>query len=115
MRLVLICRLRDHARSFFELFFMSSTSSQITSRVAASLLGGYAFTWGFVVLGIVLLLLAGMSYHEAETLAYLLAFLVFLTVFCWAFAAKRIAHVWSVLAGGGAVMTGAAWLLRNLL
>lgn len=94
---------------------MSSTSLQVTSRIAASLLGGYAFTWGFVVLGIVLLLLAGMSYHEAETLAYLLAFLVFLTVFCWAFAAARVARVWGVLAGGGAAMTGAAWLLRTIL
>ncbi len=87
----------------------------ITSRVAASLIGGYAFTWGFVVLGVVLLLLGGMTYHEAETLAYLLAFLVFLTVFCWAFAAARVAHVWGLLVGGGAAMTGTAWLLCNLL
>jgi hypothetical protein len=95
---------------------MSSTAYQITSRVTASLLGGYAFTWGFVVLGVALLLQAGMSYHEAETLAYLLAFLVFLTAFCWAFVERKVARVWCVLAGGGAAMTGAAWLLtRGLL
>jgi hypothetical protein len=94
---------------------MSLSAVQITSRVAASLLGGYAFTWGFTVLGIVLLLLAGLSYHEAQTLAYLLAFLVFLAVFCWAFAAARVLRIWVVLAGGGAAMTGAAWLLTRLL
>lgn len=93
---------------------MSSKTIQITSRIAASLFGGYAFTWGFTVLGIALLLLAGMSYHEAQTLAYLLAFLVFLTAFCWAFAARRVSRVWGVLAGGGAVMTGAAWLLTRV-
>jgi hypothetical protein len=94
---------------------MSSTALQIISRITAGLLGGYAFTWGFVVLGIALLLVAGMSYHEAEMLTYLLAFLVFLTVFCWAFAARRVICVWSVLAGGGAAMTGAAWLLTRAL
>lgn len=92
---------------------MSSSAVQITSRVAASLLGGYAFTWGFAVLGIALLLQVGMSYHEAETLVFLLAFLVFLTVFCWAFAARQVGRVWGVLAGGGALMTGAAWLLAR--
>lgn len=94
---------------------MSSTASQVTSRVAASLLGGYAFTWGFVVLGIALLLQIGMTFHEAETLVYLLAFLVFLTAFCWAFAERRLVRVWGVLAGGGALMTGAAWLLTRAL
>ena len=37
----------------------------------------------------------------------LLAFLVFLVCFCWAFAAASVARVWIVLAGGGALMTGA--------
>ncbi len=90
---------------------MTAASLAITSRVAASLLGGYAFTWGFTVLGIALLVLAGMTYHEAQTLIYLLAFLLFLVVFCWAFAAARVWKVWAVLAGGGVAMTGAAWLL----
>lgn len=94
---------------------MTHSPLSITSRVAASLLGGYAFVWGFTVLGIALLVLAGMHYHEAQTLVYLLGFLLFLTVFCWAFAAARVWKVWVVLAGGGAVMTGAAWLLTPAL
>ena len=94
---------------------MAVTALSITSRVAASLLGGYAFVWGFTVLGIALLVLAGMSYHEAQTLAYLLAFLLFLGVLCWAFAAAKVWKVWAVLAGGGVAMTGAAWLLMPAL
>jgi hypothetical protein len=89
------------------------TPSAVVSRVGASLLGGYAFVWGFTTFGIVLLMLAGMEYGEAQTLAYLLAFLVFLAVFCWTYAAASVARVWLVLAGGGAVMTGAAWALAR--
>lgn len=85
----------------------------IFTRIAASLLGGYAFCWGFVTLGTALLLAAGVRYKDALTAAYLLAFLVFLGVFLWAFAAASLARVWAVLAGGGALMTGAAWMLTR--
>jgi hypothetical protein len=94
---------------------MTASARSITSRVAASLVGGYVFTWGFAVCGIALLVLAGMSYHEAQTLIFILAFIVFLVVFCWAFAAARVARVWVVLAGGGAAMTLAAWMLTRAL
>ena len=93
----------------------SLTPFAIASRIAASLLGGYAFVWGFVTLGITLLMLTGMDYEEAQTLAYLLAFLVFLFCFCWAYVAAGLGRVWAVLAGGGAAMTGAAWLLARSL
>jgi hypothetical protein len=89
------------------------TRSHVTSRIAASLLGGYAFVWGFTVLVIALAVAAGMPYGEAQTLAYLLAFLVFLTTFCWAFAARSLARVWAVLAGGGIAMTAIAWLMTR--
>ena len=87
----------------------------IVSRIAASLLGGWVFTWGFASLGIVLLVAAGMSYREAQTLLFLLAFLVFLALFCWSFAAASLARVWLVLGGGGASMTAAAWALSRTL
>lgn len=92
---------------------MIHTRLHLASRVAASLLGGYVFVWGSVVLSIALLLAAGLPYGEAQTLAYLFAFLVFLACFCWAYAAASLARVWSVLLGGGAAMTGAAWLLSR--
>ena len=84
---------------------------QLASRIGASLLGGYAFVWGFVTLGIALLLAAGMPYDEARTLCFLLAFLVFAACFCWAYVPASVARVWAVLAGGGALMTALAWLL----
>jgi hypothetical protein len=94
---------------------MSHSAAEVVSRIAASTVGGYVFTWGFTVLSMALLIAAGISYHLAQTLIYLLAFLVFLVVFCWAFAAARLSKVWGVLAGGGAAMTGAAWLLTRTL
>ncbi|QPF73252.1 iron uptake protein [Roseateles sp. DAIF2] len=92
---------------------LAPTRLQIVSRVAASLLGGWAFVWGFVTLGVALLLTAGMPFGDARTLVYLLAFLVFLVAFLWAFAAASLARVWAVLAGGGVLMTGLAWLLSQ--
>jgi hypothetical protein len=91
------------------------TRLHIASRVAASLLGGYAFVWGFATFGISLGVAAGLAYDEARTLIHLLAFLVFLAAFCWAFAAASLPRVWAVLAGGGAAMTGAAWALSRSL
>lgn len=97
---------------------MSSSSisaSHVAGRIASSVLGGYVFVWGFTMLGISLGVWAGMPYDEARTLLYLIAFLVFLVVFCWAFAAASLARVWAVLAGGGAVMAGVAWLMVRAL
>jgi hypothetical protein len=46
---------------------------------------------------------------------HILGFIVFLVAFLWAFAARSVARVWLVLAGGGALMAGAAWLLQRAL
>lgn len=85
----------------------------IVSRTAAAVLGGYAFVWGFTTLAIVAGMALGASYRNAQTTAYLLAFLVFLTVLLWAFASRSLVRVWMCLAGGGALMTGFAWLLAR--
>lgn len=85
----------------------------ITSRIGASLLGGYIFVWGFVSLVIAWSLTTGTGYEEAEHLAYLLAFLVYLAAFLWAFASASLIRVWLVLLGGGAAMTAAAWFLTR--
>lgn len=94
---------------------MPLTVPRVASRVLASLLGGWLFVWGFVSLGITGLVALHMPYDEAYKLAMLLAFMVFLVVFCWAIAAASLIRVWVVLAGGGAVMTATAWWLRNAL
>lgn len=93
----------------------SHTSWHIASRVAASVLGGYAFTWGFVAVGAMLLFAAGMPFEEATSLVMMLGFVVYLIVFCWACAAARLTRVWWCLAGGGAAMTLAGWLLSSAL
>ena len=87
----------------------------VISRIAASLLGGWAFVWGFVTLAIAGQVALGQPYGEAHTASMLLAFLVFLVVFCWSFAARSLARVWAVLAGGAALMTGIAWLVQSSL
>jgi hypothetical protein len=87
----------------------------LVSRVFASLLGSYGFVWGFVTLVSVLGTAAGMPFGEARTLAYLLAFLVFLVCFCWAFTARSVARVWLVFVGGAVVMTALGWLGSNAL
>lgn len=87
--------------------------TQVFSRTAAGLLGSYAFVWGLAALATALGVAAGMPYTEARTLAFLVAFLAFLACFCWAFVAPRVARVWTVLGGGGALMTGAALLLAR--
>lgn len=87
----------------------------IAARVAAALVGGYAFVWGFTTLGIAALVAAGVDFDEARTLVYLLAFLVFLAAFCWAHAVRSVGAAWAVLGGGGLAMTAAAWLLVRAL
>jgi hypothetical protein len=87
----------------------------IASRIAASLLGGWSFVWGFVTLSIAAQVALGQPYNEAHTASMLLAFLVFLVVFCWAYAATSLARVWAVLVGGALLMTGAGWLLQSFL
>ena len=89
--------------------------AHIASRVAASLLGGWAFVWGFATFAIAGQVALGQPFNEARTATMLLAFIVFLVVFCWSFAAASLARVWAVLAGGALLMTAAAWLLQSSL
>lgn len=87
----------------------------VAARIGAALLGGYAFTWAFTALGIAVLMALGGDFHEAETALMLLAFLVFLPLFLWAFAAASLARVWTVLGGGALLMTAVAWGLQRVL
>ena len=88
---------------------------QLLARIAAAVLGGYGFCWGFIALGMASMYAAGMPFHDAEHLASILGLLLFLAVFCWAFIARKLMRVWLVLAGGGALMAGAAQLLQGSL
>lgn len=83
--------------------------------MAAAIVGGYAFAWGFTALGVAGLVALGTAYHEAEAAAHMLAFLLFLAVFLWAFAAAGLGRVWLVLGGGALLMTAAAEILQRSL
>jgi len=91
------------------------THLAILHRLVAALLGGYAFSWGFTALGVSGLVALGVDFHEAETALLLLAFLVFLSLFLWAFAAASITRIWAVLGGGALFMSAAALGLQHLL
>lgn len=94
---------------------VTQNSLHIASRVCAGALGGYAFTWGFIALGAMGLFALGMELDEASSLVSMLGFVLFLVMFCWAFISPNLVKVWGVLAGGGAVMTLAGWLLSRTL
>lgn len=93
----------------------SGSRISVPLRVAAALLGGYAFCWGFMALGLSGLYALGLSFHDAERLSAMLGLLLYLVVFLWAFAARSQSHAWALLAGGGALMAGAASLLQSRL
>ena len=94
---------------------LTTTRFHIANRTAAAVFGGYAFTWGVIALATAGLFAAGMEFHDAEHLAYLVGLLVFLVVFLSTFAATSVARTWLILAGGGALMAAAASLLQQQL
>lgn len=93
----------------------STSRLAIASRIAAAVLGGYAFCWGFVALAVAGLYALGMAFHDAEHLGAILAFLLYLGAFCWAFVTPRPWRAWAVLVGGGGAMAAAASLLQYLI
>jgi hypothetical protein len=90
-----------------------NSRGSVVARIAGAVLGSYAFMWGFTTLTIAVALVLSFPYDDAQTFAYLLAFLVYLGAFLWAFSTRGVLRIWLVLAGGGAVMTLAAWLLTR--
>ena len=90
-------------------------AGQALSRCVLCLVASFAFTWGFVALGVAGASGLGADYHQAETAMMLLALPVFLPLFLWTFASRRQPHAWAVPGGGAALMAGAAWLLQRAL
>ncbi|HWV15788.1 MAG TPA: iron uptake protein [Cellvibrio sp.] len=98
---------------------MSSASSpsswQVVSRIGAGVLGGYVFVWGFIALGLSGLYALGMPFHDAEALSNILGFLLYLTLFLWAFSTPYLDRAWLVLVGSGALMAAIAALIQHML
>lgn len=91
------------------------SAARIANRIAAALLGGYAFTWSFTAFGMAGLVALGADFHEAEITLMLLAFPVYLALFLWAFAVASLARAWAVLGGGAVLMFAAAWALQRAI
>lgn len=96
---------------------ITASTSRVAAalRVAAAVLGGYVFCWGFIALCISGLYALGMAFHDAEHLGSILAFLLYLVAFCWAFVTPRLWRAWAVLIGGGVAMAATASLLQHLI
>lgn len=86
----------------------------ILQHLIAALFGGYLFTWGVTTLGVTVLVALGVAFHEAETSLLLLAFLILLAVFLWAFSTSLLRAV-TVLGGGAVFMTAVALGLQQFL
>ena len=87
----------------------------ITARVLVGVFGSYAFTWGFAAAGVAALVGLGVEYHDAEMGVLMLAFLVFLGLFLWTFAARSLLRVWLVLLGGSVLLFTAAWAIQRAI
>ena len=96
-----------------DLLIATNRSAALAARVVVALVGGYAFTWGFVALGIAGLTALGSDFHEAEMLLLLVAFIVYLGLFLWAFTASSLMRVVGVFAGGAVGMAFGAWALQR--
>lgn len=82
---------------------------EILLRTATGFVGGWAFTWGFVTLGIVALVASGVGFDDAQTGVYLIAFLLYLTLLLWSFASRRPWRTGSIILAGALSMSVAAW------
>lgn len=93
----------------------SLSRTVVALRVAAALVGGYGFAWGFIALTIAVLYAAGMDLHDAQSLAAMSGILAFATMCLWAFASRSVGAVWAALAGGGLLMAGAASFVQSIV
>ncbi|MEZ5704884.1 MAG: iron uptake protein [Burkholderiaceae bacterium] len=87
----------------------------VAGRVVAGVFGSYAFSWGFTAASIAALVGLGAGYEDAEMAVLMLAFLVFLGLFLWSFAAASLARVWAVLGMGTVLLFAAAWVIQRAI
>jgi|ACQI01.1.fsa_nt_gi hypothetical protein len=86
----------------------------IVSRITAASVGGYIFTYGLSAFFIALAVVIGAAFDQAQMGFMMLAILVYLAAFLWAFSSKNLTKVWLILFGGGGIMVVAALGLQSL-
>src|SRR5690606_42165360 len=87
----------------------------VVSRILAAIFGCYAFVWGVVALCVAALNGVGVEYHAAEQAMMILAFILYLVLFLWTFAAASLWRVRGVLASSSAALLVAPWPLPRLI
>lgn len=94
----------------------TATWLPVIGRFVAAIGAGYVFAYGFVAAATLAGFALGVPYFEAQELAWLLCFFVYLSALVWAFTERSLVRVWLVLGGGGLALCGSAWMLsRNML
>lgn len=86
--------------------------ARVTLRIAAAVIGGYAWTASWVALLAALLPVAGMARSEAVVLAAMLGYVIYLLVLLWAFSVRRLVRLGAVLLGGTALACALVSLMR---
>ncbi|WP_347302718.1 hypothetical protein V5740_12030 [Croceibacterium sp. TMG7-5b_MA50] len=88
-------------------------SATVLSRFGAAIIGGYLFAYGLTAAITLAGFAAGLPFFEAQTLAWLMSFLLYGAAVLWAFAEPRLPVVWLVLGGGGCAMVAACWFVSR--
>jgi hypothetical protein len=90
-------------------------TAAIVTRLVAAIGGGYAVTAGVAALAAVALpMLTAMPRSEAVVLVSMLAFVLYLVLLIWAFAARRLGRLCAILLAAGATSWGGALALARL-
>ncbi len=100
--------MKSNSPSFFVVFL-------VATRVLVSVLGAYGFVWGFAALATASLSALGVGFHDAETAAAIVAFLLFPLIFLWVFAVRSLSVVCAVVVGGAVLMVVGAWAIQHSL
>lgn len=92
-----------------------SVAWTIIQHFSAPLIGGFVLTYGFVALATLACFALGLRFFEAQSLAWMLSFIVYLTAILWGFAQRSAHRVWLTFGGFGGLMIAAAWTLSRVM
>lgn len=87
----------------------------IALRVVLPLVGGYALCWGAIAFTVPGLFALGVPFHDAENIAAIGSFVLYLAAWLWAFAASSLWRASALLFGSGALMAGLGEMLQRQL
>ena len=94
---------------------MLSAAWPMAGRIVLALPGAYVFVWGQTCFTVSSLVAAGLSFHDAETAAFITGFLSYLGLFLWVFATPSLLRATWLLLGGGETMSLLAWSMQSRL